>query len=70
MQLLFENICLPPDDPIARLEYSFGSLNESVHKVRKGLWAENGRLRKECEDLKMRLEILEKGLCKKFDDFK
>jgi hypothetical protein len=37
---------------------------ESSDKVRKKLFAENGTLKKEVMELKYRLEIIEKNICK------
>ena len=36
----------------------------SSHKVRKGLYAENGALKKKVVDLESRLEIIERNICK------
>jgi hypothetical protein len=54
---------LPPEDKVAKCEYSVQELYVSYHRLRKGLWAENGVLRKRCKELEERLWIIERNIC-------
>ena len=51
------------DDETVRLRNDFLQLKDSSDKVRRKLFAENGKLRLECQELRERLEILERNIC-------
>jgi dynactin complex subunit len=60
---LFEPI--PDEMEMLRLDCmaEIKASNESLNKVRKKLFAENGALKKRIDDLENRLAILEKNIC-------
>ena len=45
-------------------DYELDALKITLDKVRKGTYARINSLNKECLDLKERLEIIEKNICK------
>lgn len=49
---------------MAALRKDVENLRKSSDKVRKGTYALINELNKECIDLKIRLEIIEKNICK------
>lgn len=49
---------------VDRLRQDIVALKESQDKVRKKLFAENGKLKKTVDDLATRLEIIERNICK------
>jgi hypothetical protein len=51
------------ESEIEILSLAINEVKASNDKVRKKLFAENGKLTKEIMELRMRLEILEAGLC-------
>ncbi len=53
---------LPTETDMLRAEIK--ELRESMHKVRKGIYAKHGALNKEFLDLSDRLEIIERNICK------
>lgn len=57
---------LPPDNPIARIEYVVSSIKYSTDRVRKGMYAKHNELQKRCQELEERLKIIEKEICLKW----
>lgn len=55
---------LPPANKMDQLQYSFDSLHESFHRVRRSLWANDGKQTTMIKELSERLAILEKNICK------
>lgn len=52
------------DTKIGILEFRIEKTEESTEKVRKGMYAELNRLKKENYEMKSRLDILEVNLCR------
>ncbi len=48
---------------VIKQEDEIRKVKESCEKVRKKLFAENNKLRKELDEVKSRLDILEKNIC-------
>lgn len=46
------------------IEKRIDQIDESCHKIRKGIFAKHGELLKKYTDLETRMEILEKFICK------
>ncbi len=55
---------LPPENKIEECEYKVNGLKDSYQRLRRGLWASNGDLKRRCSELEERLWILERNLCK------
>lgn len=47
-----------------KMENNIKKQNETLTKMRKKLFAENGALKKEIYDMKAKLELLESNICK------
>ncbi len=54
------------DDMIT--QHKLMRMDESLHRVRKSLYAKHGQLYKSVEDIQRRLEILERFICRSDDD--
>lgn len=61
---MFENLDQQLLKGFKRLVQSHEATQESVTKIRKGLFAKNGAQDKLLDDILQRLEIIENGLCK------
>lgn len=53
----------PEECEMSDMRFQIDKIRASSDKVRKKLFAENGKHIKDIEDLKQRLEIIERGLC-------
>lgn len=54
---------LPPENKVAQLEYSFNSLHESVHRVRRKLFANDAKALTMLEEISERVAIIERNIC-------
>lgn len=52
------------DDEIVTIRHQVNSVKSSVDKQRKALFARNGELQKQYNDLVSRMEILERNICR------
>jgi hypothetical protein len=52
------------ESEIECMKRSIEKIDESCHKVRKGIYAKHGEILKIVNDLQERLEIIEKNICK------
>ena len=50
-------------DEVSGLKAEVQECKDSANRVRKSLFAKNGELKKEIEELKIRLEIIERNIC-------
>ena len=52
------------DPEICKVEADIRATNESLSRVRKKLFAEHGKHKKLIDDIVMRLEIIERNICR------